>query len=669
MTETILELRDVEAGYGTTHVLKGVNIALKQRERLAIIGRNGVGKTTTLATIMGLTRLHGGSVWLKGQDITHLPSHKRARTGLGLVPQTRDIFASLTVEENLLAGRRGKASLEEAYALFPRLAERRRNNGTQLSGGEMQMLSIARTLMGKPDILLLDEPLEGLAPVICDMLMGVFERLASNGDTTVVLVEQHTALALDFAQRVIILDGGRIVHEGTASHLKANPDVLDRHVGVALLDAKNAETPSVAAASFAVAAAVRAPRRMVEGHVAIEPPSGVSVWDIDPYAHEVLADPAPYYAELRARGPFVYLPKYGALAVGRYRETREVFSDSARFVSSRGIGLTDFKLEKPWRPPSVILEVDPPYHTKTRTAMARSLSPKALNALRVPFQAQADAVVEHLLDIGTFDAVPDLAEAYPTSVFPQAVGLTNVDARRLVDYGSMVFNAVGPDNELRRNALARGPDIVPWITEQCRRENLQPGGFGQSIYAFADSGDITHEEAGMLVRSLLSAGVDTTVTGIGSAVWCLATNPSQFEILKADLTRVKGAFEETLRFTSPVHTFCRTADIDTVVSGVSIRADTKILCVLGAANLDADHWPQADVFDITRKPNGHLAFGVGIHGCVGQMVARLEMDAVLLALATKVDSIELAGMPVWRPNNAMHALETLPVTLRRKHGS
>ena len=665
-TSPILELIGVEAGYGATHVLRGINLSVAKGERLAIIGRNGVGKTTTLATIMGLTRLHGGTIRLKGTDITRLPAHKRSRLGLGLVPQTRDIFASLTVEENLIAGLRGTATLDEAYELFPRLKERRNNGGRQLSGGEMQMLSIARTLMGRPEVLLLDEPLEGLAPVICDMLMGVFERLASKGDTTLVLVEQHTALALDFAERVIILDGGHIVHESTSAHLKANPAVLDRHVGVAL-----AATPPVTLALATPAATVapmtsQSPRPMIEGHIAVPPPPGVPVWDIDPYAEAILANPEPYYAELRARGPFVYLPKYAVLACGRYAETREVFSDWQRFVSSRGIGLTDFKLEKPWRPPSVILEVDPPDHTKTRTAMARSMSPKALAALKAPFQTAADALVDQLLDMGTFDAVHDFAETYPVSVFPKAVGLTNINARHLVDYGAMVFNGVGPDNALRRRWLARGPEIVPWIMEQCRRENLQPGGFGQAIYAFADSGDITHEEAGMLVRSLLSAGVDTTVTGIGNAVWCFANNPAQFELLKADHMLVKGAFEETLRYTSPVHTFLRTANVDTTVGGVAIQADTKIMCVLGAANLDDSHWPNASTFDITRKATGHLAFGVGIHGCVGQMVARAELDAVLTALASKAGSIETAGLAVWRPNNAMHALDTLPVTFRRR---
>ncbi|QQA42371.1 ABC transporter ATP-binding protein [Pelagovum pacificum] len=229
----ILALDHVTAGYGATHVLEDLTLSISSGERLAIIGRNGVGKTTTLATAMGLTKLHAGQIRMAGEDISKLAPHKRQAKGLGLVPQTRDIFRSLSVEENLLAGDTGGWDIGQAYELFPRLKERRRNGGAQLSGGEQQMLAIARTLMGAPDVLLLDEPLEGLAPVICDMLMDVFERLASEG-RTIVLVEQHADLALRFAERVVILDTGRIVHDGAAAEVLADPAILDRHVGVGL---------------------------------------------------------------------------------------------------------------------------------------------------------------------------------------------------------------------------------------------------------------------------------------------------------------------------------------------------------------------------------------------------------------------------------------------------
>jgi branched-chain amino acid transport system ATP-binding protein len=234
MNDPVLELRSVCAGYNDTRVLDDVSLGVAAGERLAIIGRNGVGKTTLMATIMGLTRMHSGAISLNGEDITRMPTYRRSARGLGLVPQTRNIFPSLSVEENLLAAQRKDASIEEAYSLFPRLKERRRNGGTQLSGGEQQMLAIARTLMSKPTVLLLDEPLEGLAPVIREMLMQVFERLAGDRRHTIVLVEQHVAIALAFADRAILLDKGAIVFDGEAGMLMRETDKLDRHVGVSL---------------------------------------------------------------------------------------------------------------------------------------------------------------------------------------------------------------------------------------------------------------------------------------------------------------------------------------------------------------------------------------------------------------------------------------------------
>ena len=402
---------------------------------------------------------------------------------------------------------------------------------------------------------------------------------------------------------------------------------------------------------------------LIEGHRPIDPPAGVPVWDIDPYDPSILTDPSGYYEELRGRGPFVYIPRYAILACGRYDATKEVFSDHTRFVSSRGVGLTDFSLEAPWRPPSIILEADPPDHTRTRRVMARAMSPGVVGRLRDMFEHEADALVARVLELGSIEAIADIAEAYPVAVFPRAVGLRNIDTRALVDYGAMVFNALGPDNAVRRAALAQAPRIVPWITSQCERANLHSEGIGADIYAAADAGDITNAEAALLVRSVLSAGIDTTVTAIGSALWALATNPDQFARLREDPSLARNAFEETLRLTSPVHSFCRTAGAATSVTGVAIEEGTKILCVLAAANLDPTHWTNPKHFDIGRRAGGHLALGVGIHGCVGQNIARLEGEALLAAMARKVRSIVLTGDAIWRPNNAIHALDRLPLAL------
>jgi branched-chain amino acid transport system ATP-binding protein len=231
----LLHIENLTAGYGAIQVLHGVNLSLASGGRLALIGRNGVGKTTLLKAVIGLADVKAGQVRRDGQDITKWSARERAHAGIGYVPQTRDIFPSLTVEENLLAGLKGRprSALDEAYALFPRLAERRLNGGQQLSGGEQQMLSVARTLLGKPRLLLLDEPLEGLAPIICIELMRAFEHLAQDTGVAVLLVEQKVDDALRFAPRAMVLERGEVVHESSSAALSQRKDLLERYVGVA----------------------------------------------------------------------------------------------------------------------------------------------------------------------------------------------------------------------------------------------------------------------------------------------------------------------------------------------------------------------------------------------------------------------------------------------------
>ena len=229
-----LALRGVFAGYGETVVLEDVSFALAEGSTLAVLGRNGVGKTTLLATVMGHTTLHHGSITFCGEPIERLRAFQRARRGIGYVPQEREIFPSLNVDENLdVAARNGaRWTRERIYQLFPSLALRRRNLGNQLSGGEQQMLAIGRALMGNPSLLLLDEPLEGLAPVIVDTLLAALRRLREDDGMAIILVEQHARLALEFAARAIVLDRGRIVHDGDSKPLLAEPQRLAELIGV-----------------------------------------------------------------------------------------------------------------------------------------------------------------------------------------------------------------------------------------------------------------------------------------------------------------------------------------------------------------------------------------------------------------------------------------------------
>jgi branched-chain amino acid transport system ATP-binding protein len=233
MAERALELDRVFAGYGETVVLEDIRLLLDAGETLSIIGRNGVGKSTLLATIMGHTNLHDGRVLLHGKDISRLATYSRVTAGLGYVPQEREIFPSLTLRENLeVAARPGAWTMEKVFELFPRLAERAVNRGNQLSGGEQQMLAIGRALIGNPTVLLMDEPSEGLAPVIVEELARALKRLTQAGGLSMILVEQNTRLALDLAPRAVVMDRGRIVYDGPSETLRNDPAKLDQLIGV-----------------------------------------------------------------------------------------------------------------------------------------------------------------------------------------------------------------------------------------------------------------------------------------------------------------------------------------------------------------------------------------------------------------------------------------------------
>jgi branched-chain amino acid transport system ATP-binding protein len=233
MVDAILSLNKVRAGYGDALVLQDVSVTVPENGALAVLGRNGVGKSTMLLTIMGNTQLRSGTITFRGTDISRMPPHSRARAGIGWVAQEREIFPSLTVEENLTTtARSGKWDLAAAYKMFPRLQERRRNMGNQLSGGEQQMLAIARALMTNPSLLLLDEPLEGLAPVIVEELITAIKLMVADKSTAIVLVEQHTDIALELTEDAVVLERGAIVWSGKSSDLAKDSATLDRFVGL-----------------------------------------------------------------------------------------------------------------------------------------------------------------------------------------------------------------------------------------------------------------------------------------------------------------------------------------------------------------------------------------------------------------------------------------------------
>lgn len=388
--------------------------------------------------------------------------------------------------------------------------------------------------------------------------------------------------------------------------------------------------------------------------------------DVDPFGPEVLEDPLPFHTQLRDAGPVVHLTRYDAYAMARHEQVHAALVNWQGFQSGAGVGLSNFRTEKPWRPPSLLLESDPPGHDAPRRVLGAILSRRALRRLRERWFAAAEELVDAVLADGPeIDAVPALAEAFPLRVFPDAVGIPDGGRENLLPYGDFLFNAFGPRNGLMEAGLADAGRLGAWVNEQCRREVLTPGGFGAGIWAAADRGDITPEQAPLVVRSLLSAGVDTTVQGLGAVLHAFATHPEQWQRLRADARLARVAFDEAVRWWSPVQTFFRTATTEVRVADTVVPSGKKILMFLGAANHDPRRWDDPDAFDLGRDPSGHVGFGMGIHQCVGQHVARLESEALLTALAARVETLEISGPTRRHHNNTMRAWASLPMRLSR----
>lgn len=387
--------------------------------------------------------------------------------------------------------------------------------------------------------------------------------------------------------------------------------------------------------------------------------------DFDPYDATVLANPYPHYERLRDAGPISWSEEYQVYAVGRFETVKRVLTDHESFCSSAGVGLTNFLTEEPWRKPSIILEVDPPEHTRTRKVFSRILSPRALNDLRERFEAVAESMVVELVERGEIDGAQDLAAAYPLKVFADAVGVPAEGRRHLLPYGDMVFNAFGPRNQRFHDCFEKLGPSTEWINAACQRENLTDNGFGAALYAAADAGEITAEEAAMLVRTMLSAGLDTTIFTIANAIACFLQNPEQWNTLHTDPNRARSAVEEVLRYEPTFHSFYRTTTRPLNLEGVEMGRNQKILVFIGSANRDPRHWQDANTFDITRRPSPNMAFGTGIHGCAGQMIARLESEIVFRTLARHVRAITPNGSANIHFNNTVRGYSQLPVRLDR----
>ncbi len=386
--------------------------------------------------------------------------------------------------------------------------------------------------------------------------------------------------------------------------------------------------------------------------------------DFDPYAEASLDDPYPHYEALRDLGPIFYLSLYASYGIARHAEIDKVLRDPYTYCSSAGVGLANFHTESPWRKPSIILEVDPPAHDRTRKVVAGLLAPSNINKLRQTMEREAEALVDRVLEKGEIDAVPELCAAFPLKVFADAVGIPKEGREEyLLPYGDMVFNAFGPVNQRFKTCLDKAQSAIAWIAEVCRRENLTPDGLGAQLYAAADQGLIELDEAPMLVRTLLSAGLDTTVFTLCNVMASFARHPDQWALVHAQPSLARQSLEEVLRYESTFHSFYRTTTREVELAGELLKPEQKLCVFIGSANRDPRRWPDADKFDVSRRAAGNMAFGTGIHGCAGQMIARLEGEIVIAALARKVKTIQLNGRPVIHYNNSVRGYDSMPMHL------
>jgi 4-methoxybenzoate monooxygenase (O-demethylating) len=380
----------------------------------------------------------------------------------------------------------------------------------------------------------------------------------------------------------------------------------------------------------------------------------------DWFSPEVCRDPQLYDGMIREAGPVVYSPQYDVWATGRHAQIELMMRDWKQFSSTRPA------FEEIGQP-MILLSDDPPDHQRVRTVISKGMSPAVLRRMQDMFESAADEIVRSLLDApdGLIDGHTDLVKKYILTVFPDAIGLGDSNREMLIKFGHAQFNMFGPKNDIYRESMEAAGEVFEWVATNCKRDAVQPGGICMAMYEAADTGAVSQEEAEILVRTLYSAGSDTTIYSIGNTLRALAENPAQYELLRSDIDEfATRAFEEGIRYDNPARFTRRRATEEVDVDGVTLPEDAKLLLLHMPGGRDPRRWENPQVYDITRDVVGkHLGLGFGVHACVGARVARLEGVSLLSALARHVRSVELAGQPQVTTNMAVHGHEKLPLRI------
>lgn len=387
----------------------------------------------------------------------------------------------------------------------------------------------------------------------------------------------------------------------------------------------------------------------------------IPVSDIDMFGAECVRDARRVDDGIRELAPVVRLAREDIVVLGRFEHVSKGLSDWQTF-SSRS---------RPWHDPrsvrpEILLTDDPPRHTEVRMVIAKVLSPRALAALAEPFRRDAEAVVDRALDQGSgaIDAVTSISRAFVYKVLPDALGLPTWGREHMPAFGHMVWATMGPENDLFREAMIGSEPVLEWVDQCCNRENLDPDGLGMQMFYAADRGEITEDEAKLLVQILLSAAADTTVMTISTAIRAFSEFPDQYRLLREDPSLIRAAFDESLRWDSPSRLAGRITTRDVEIEGYTIPAGTRCGLLFAAANRDPRRWDDPDRFDIRRNHRGHVGWGYGVHTCVGRTLAQIEADAMLGALVRRVERFEPAGEPEPWLTTIGHGPVRLPVRLQ-----
>ncbi len=385
---------------------------------------------------------------------------------------------------------------------------------------------------------------------------------------------------------------------------------------------------------------------------------GVSTYarsDLDLFSDEVMLDPYPHLTDLREMAAVVYMEASNLWALTRYEHNRAAMANWKVF-SSKSVAFNDTMNEILV---GTSLATDPPDHRALRKVLMERLSPRALRDVEADIVAVADRMVAELVERGSFEAMDDLARALPLTVVADLIGVQGRVRENMLVWGEAAFNCLGPMNQRTAQSFPIAGELFQWSVE-CTAEDLTEGSLGRAIFDAAERGDIPHETCGMIIHQYVAAGMDSTITALGNAIYLLATHPDQFDLMRRDRSLIPAAFNEIMRYESPIHAFGRFVTEDFEIAGTVIPGGSQAVLLYGAANRDPRHYEDPDVFRIERDPGDHLSFGHGQHVCAGRGLAKLEIYAVLDALARRVRRLEI-GEPTRRLGNSTRSYDKLPV--------